>query len=111
MKLRIDIYHHFPQEGGVSTLEILNSINQKLQIMSKTIGELQIQVEELQVSLDEKQAALEAANAQKAQTILDLTAALDLANANAVEGGTVEERQALSDKLAAIKADLESTPV
>lgn len=67
-----------------------------------SIQELSDKVDALQVSLDLEQAAVASAISGLNQTISDLQALL-------VDGGTAEQRQALADKLDAIKADLEGT--
>lgn len=67
-----------------------------------TITELSQKVDDLQVALDAEQEQILAAIAGLNETIAALQALV-------VEGGTAEERQALADKLDAIKADLEST--
>lgn len=67
-----------------------------------TIQELSAKVDELQVSLDAEQEAIEAAIADLNQSIADLQVLI-------VSGGTEEERQALLDKLNAVKEDLEGT--
>lgn len=67
-----------------------------------SIKELAQKVDALQVSLDNEQAQVAAAIAGLEQTIVDQLALI-------ADGGTVEERQAIADKLDAIKADLENT--
>lgn len=66
------------------------------------IQELAQKVDALQVALDVEQEQIAAAIEALNQAIADLQAMV-------AEGGTPEERQALADKLDAIKADLEST--
>jgi uncharacterized membrane-anchored protein YhcB (DUF1043 family) len=84
-------------------------INQKFNSIMASIKDLTAQVDDLQVALDAEQqqvADLLAANttaiSNLEQTVADLQALL-------ADGGTAEERQALADKITAIKADLEST--
>lgn len=67
-----------------------------------TVKELTVQVDELQASLDHEQEQIKAA-------IDKLQATIDELTANISSGGTVEERQALADKLTGIKTDLEAT--
>ena len=67
-----------------------------------TIQELSNKVDELQVALDNEQAQILAAIEDLNDTIAELR---DLV----ADGGTAEERQALADKLDAIKSDLENT--
>lgn len=67
-----------------------------------TIAELTAQVDDLQVALDNEQA-------QIAEAIAGLNASIEELTALVAEGGTAEERQALADKLTAIKEDLEGT--
>lgn len=67
-----------------------------------SIQQLNDKLDELQVSLDNEQAQILDAIAALEQTILDLQAIV-------ADGGTEAERQALLDKMDAIKADLEST--
>lgn len=66
------------------------------------IAELTAKVDALQASLDQEQQEIADAIAALQQSITDLQAMV-------ADGGTVEERQALADKLDAIKADLEGT--
>lgn len=82
--------------------KLLLTNNSKLDQIMATIQELTAQVDELQVALDNEQAQVAAALEGLNQTIADLTALV-------ADGGTEAERQALADKLAAIKADLEGT--
>ena len=77
-------------------------ITEKLDKIMANIDELTAQVDALQVSLDDEQAAIAAAIAGLQVSITDLTALV-------ADGGTADQRQALSDKLAAITADLQGT--
>ena len=91
--------------------------------MPNNLSDLAIQVNELQVALDAEQEQVIAAIAAKDEALAALQVVVDQKNAAiaALEasiadlevlvaaGGTAEERQAVSDKLAAIKADLEAT--
>lgn len=67
-----------------------------------TIQELNAKVDELQTALDAEQEAINAAINSLNTTITDLQALV-------AAGGTEAERQAVLDKLNAIKADLEAT--
>ena len=71
-----------------------------------TLQELSAKVDELQVSLDEEQVAIQAAIDGLAAVAADLQTQLDAAIA---AGGTDADRQALLDKVNAIKGDLEAT--
>lgn len=66
------------------------------------IADLAAKVDALQTALDTEQQEIADAIAALQQSITDLQAMV-------ADGGTVEERQALADKLDAIKADLEGT--
>jgi hypothetical protein len=67
-----------------------------------TLQELSTKVDELQTSLDEEQVAIQAAIDALNTTITDL-------QAQVTSGGTEADRQAVLDKLTAIKTDLEGT--
>lgn len=82
--------------------QVLKEIKHLKSIIMASIAQLTKKVDDLQASLDAEQAQIAAAIAQLQTTIDDL-------RANATEGGTAEERQALADKLDAIKSDLEGT--
>lgn len=94
-RIHINVYI-YPQNGDN------NSINLKLDEIMATIQELTAQVDDLQVALDAEQQQIADAIAALNQSIADLTALV-------AEGGTAAERQALADKLTAIKTDLEGT--
>lgn len=74
-------------------------IHLKLNDMANSIAELSAQVDELQSALDAEQEQIKAAIQKLQDTIDELNAG----------NGTEEERQALADKLTAIKEDLEGT--
>lgn len=78
------------------------SLTLKLDLIMATIQQLSAKVDALQAALDTEQ-----------QQILDAIAALqetvEALEALVADGGTEAERQALSDKLDAIIADLQST--
>jgi len=80
----------------------LSIVNQKLDQIMADIQQLTAQVDELQVALDAEQEQIRQAIEGLNQTITDLQALV-------TAGGTEAERQALADKLTAIKADLEGT--
>lgn len=67
-----------------------------------TIQELSAKVDALQVALDLEQQQIADAIAALQATVADLQALV-------VDGGTAEERQAVSDKLDAVIADLQAT--
>lgn len=67
-----------------------------------TLAELSAKVDELQGVLDTEQAAIQEAINALNTTIADLQALVEA-------GGTEAERQAVVDKLEALKADLEGT--
>ena len=67
-----------------------------------TIQQLSAKVDTLQAALDAEQQQIADAIAALQQTVEDLQALV-------VDGGTEEERQAVSDKLDAVIADLQST--
>lgn len=77
--------------------------------MAKSIKELTQEVEDLQASVDREQQEVADRDAVMQKSIDDLNKIIADLQANIAEGGTVEERQALSDKIAAVKKDLEDT--
>jgi chromosome segregation ATPase len=78
-------------------------IKQNIELMA-TIAQLTEKVDALQASLDAEQQEIQDAINALNTTVQELRD--QIANN---EGGTVEERQALADKLDAIKSDLEGT--
>lgn len=80
----------------------LISLNYKTANIMATIQELSAKVDELQAALDAEQEQIAAAIAALQQTVADLQAIV-------AEGGTAEERQAVSDKIDAVIADLKGT--
>lgn len=82
--------------------EEFKQINLKLKTIMATIQELSAKVDQLQEALDTEQE-------QIAEAIATLQTAVDELQALVVAGGTEAERQALSDKLDGVIADLEST--
>lgn len=83
------------------TKKLDHIIKHQHEIMA-TIAELSAKVDTLQTALDAEQEQIAAAIAALKQTVTDL-------NAIIAEGGTAEERQALSDKLDAVITDLQGT--
>lgn len=77
--------------------------------MGPTLQEIQALADELQVKLDAEQQQVKDLLAEKDNTIAQLGETITSLQAQVAEGGTPEERQALVDKLTALKADLEST--
>jgi ABC-type transporter Mla subunit MlaD len=103
--MRIEIHHYIHQNGDES--QVLKLLKQILNINQNTmasIAQLTEKVNALQTSLDAEQQEIQDAIAGLNVTIQELRD--QIANN---EGGTVEERQALADKLDAIKSDLEGT--
>lgn len=66
-------------------------------------------IQELTDKVDALQVALDAEQEQIAAAIAALQATIDELKALVADGGTPEQRQALADKLDAIKSDLEAT--
>jgi hypothetical protein len=66
-------------------------------------------IQELTAQVDELQTALDAEQEQILQSIGDLQQSIADLQALVADGGTAEQRQALADKLTAIKTDLEGT--
>lgn len=82
--------------------QVLKEIKHLKTIIMATLKELTQKVDDLQTALDAEQLQIADAIAQLQTTINDL-------RANETANGTPEERQALADKLDAIKTDLEGT--
>lgn len=83
-------------------IKLLKKQNKKLKEMANSIADLTKQVDDLQASLDAEQEQIKAAIEALSEQIEELEKLV-------VDGGTEEERQALADKLTAIKVDLEGT--
>lgn len=74
-----------------------------------TLKEIQDLADGLQVSLDAEQARVTELLAEKDTTITTLNQTIADLIAQQADGGTAEERQAVIDKLTALKTDLEAT--
>lgn len=74
-----------------------------------TIDELSAKVDEVQTALDAEQQQVKDLLAEKDQTIETLNGVITDLQGQVADGGTTEQRQALLDKLTALKTDLEST--
>lgn len=81
-----------------------------------TLKEIQDVADSLQTSLDEEQqqvadllAEKDATNAALQANIVTLNETITTLQGQLADGGTTEDRQAVLDKLTALKADLEST--
>ena len=81
---------------------LIKHLHLKINKIMADITQLTEKVDALQVALDAEQEQIAAAIAALNQTIVDLQALV-------ADGGTPEQRQALADKLDAIKTDLEGT--
>lgn len=77
--------------------------------MGPSNADLSAKVDELQVALDAEQQQVKDLLEQKDATIATLGETITALEAQVAEGGTAEERQAILDKLNALKADLEGT--
>jgi uncharacterized coiled-coil DUF342 family protein len=95
----ISIHVHADIDGFGKKLDL---ILKKIHNMANTIKDLTEKVDALQASLDAEQL-------QIAKAIEDLNTVITDLRAAAEANGTEEERQALADKLDAIKTDLEGT--
>jgi len=74
-----------------------------------TLAELSAKVDELQTSLDNEQSRIQELLTEKDTTITTLNETITTLQASVQEGGSVEERQAVLDKLTTLKTDLEET--
>jgi hypothetical protein len=74
-----------------------------------TLEEISMKVDELQAALDAEQEQIAILISAKDAAITGLTESIVALEAMVVEGGTAEARQAIVEKIAAIKADLEAT--
>lgn len=101
----IDVHYHTTepaQEFQDKLLKEIKSLHNKINTMATSIKDLSAQVDTLQTSLDAKQEQIQTAIDALSKSITDL-------NNLIVEGGSEADRQAIADKLTALKADLEST--
>src|SRR5687767_10199996 len=96
MKMHIHIHHYYYYYS------YNNSLNSKLNKIMAKLQDLNDKVDHLQHVLNEEQAQIAAAIAALQKSVDDLQAII-------VDGGTEAERQAVSDKLDAVIADLQST--
>lgn len=74
-----------------------------------TLEEISAKVDELQAALDAEQEQVANLIASKDAAIAGLNETIASLQAIVAEGGTAEARQAILDKIDAIKADLEGT--
>lgn len=74
-----------------------------------TLQELETKADELQTALDAEQQQVADLIAQKDAAIAGLNETIANLEQQVADGGTPEQRQAVLDKLNAIKADLEAT--
>lgn len=74
-----------------------------------TLAELSSKVDELQQSLDQEQQQISDLLAQKDAAISGLNETIATLTAQLADGGTDADRQAVVNKLTAIKNDLEAT--
>ncbi len=97
-----EIHIHVHNQSDAFILDKLNQILTLNNQLVMNIADLTAKVDALQASLDTEQQQIADAIAALNQSIIDLQAMV-------ADGGTAEERQALADKLDAIKSDLEGT--
>lgn len=74
-----------------------------------TLKELEAQVDDLKIALDAEQKQVQDLRDEKDATITSLNGIITGLQAQVAEGGTPEERQAVLDKMIALKEDLVST--
>lgn len=94
-----NIHNHVDTQEILSLLNILKLQNSKIMA---TLAEIKAQVDTLQTRLDEEQAQIQ-------QAIEGLNTTIQQLQQNLQDGGTVEERQEVLNKLTAITSDLQST--
>jgi ABC-type transporter Mla subunit MlaD len=104
IRIRHDVYIHTNPEQDSEVVKLLRELKIINQNTMESIDQLIEKVNALQTSLDAEQQEIQDAIAALNTTVQELRD--QIANN---EGGTVEERQALADKLDAIKSDLEGT--
>lgn len=98
----MEIHVHVHNHSDANVLHKLDHIIKHQHEIMANISELTAKVDALQASLDAEQQQIADAIAALNQSITDLQALI-------ADGGTAEDRQALADKLDAIKTDLEGT--
>lgn len=74
-----------------------------------TLEEISAKADQLQTALDTEQQQVADLLAEKNATIENLNGVITDLQGQIADGGTVEQRQAVLDKLNALKADLEAT--
>lgn len=74
-----------------------------------TLEEISAKADELQTALDAEQQQVQDLLAEKNATIENLNGVITELQGQIADGGTAEQRQAVLDKLNALKADLEAT--
>jgi hypothetical protein len=73
-----------------------------------TLEEISMKVDELQAALDAEQEQIAILISAKDAAITGLTESIAALEAMVAEGGTAEARQAVVEKIEAVKADLEA---
>jgi len=73
-----------------------------------TLEEISMKVDELQAALDAEQEQIAILISAKDAAITGLTESIAALEAMVAEGGTAEARQAIVEKIEAVKADLEA---
>jgi len=73
-----------------------------------TLEEISVKVDELQAALDAEQEQIAILISAKDAAITGLTESIAALEALVAEGGTAEARQAVVEKIEAVKADLEA---
>ena len=73
-----------------------------------TLEEISVKVDELQAALDAEQEQIAILISAKDAAITGLTESIAALEAMVAEGGTAEARQAVVEKIEAVKADLEA---
>lgn len=77
--------------------------------MATKLKDISDKVDDLQIALDAEQQQVADLLAEKETTIATLNETIATLQASIADGGTGDERQAVLDKLLALKTDLEST--
>ena len=104
MRVTIDVNLNVRGQQDSEIITLLKKIITQNTNTMATIAQLTEKVDALQTSLDAEQSEIQAAIDALNTTVQELRD--QVANNS---GGTVEERQALADKLDSIKTDLEGT--